>query len=345
MCNIPVERYSTAQAAPGSGLAYWNVLASETFNNLIVDTDDPAAFHGVMVRAPLGELTLMSASSAPARVSRVNDPIRAARGPKWFDLHFQVSGRSANQQGGREALLEAGDFTLCDATRPYGVRFTESNHMLCIKAPHAALAERLGDVEQWVCQPVSGRNGPGAMLSAFLRSLWAQIDEDGEVGSPDTVSDVVLDLIGLAYQPLKEAQAASSAREQWMARARAFIDERICDPELGVGAIAEALGVSRRYLQMMFAAAGATPSAYITDRRLRLAAERLRRGDAGVTEVAMAVGFNDLTYFGRAFRRRYGVTPRDYRDGRRGLGWSGKGLGLSSAHPGESQDPSLLFEA
>ena len=29
----------------------------------------------------------------------------------------------------------------------------------------------------------------------------------------------------------------------------------------------------------------------------------------------MAVGFNDLTHFGRAFRRRYGVTPRDYRDG------------------------------
>ncbi len=28
----------------------------------------------------------------------------------------------------------------------------------------------------------------------------------------------------------------------------------------------------------------------------------------------MAVGFNDLTHFGRAFRKRYGVTPRDYRD-------------------------------
>ena len=31
----------------------------------------------------------------------------------------------------------------------------------------------------------------------------------------------------------------------------------------------------------------------------------------------MAVGFNDLTHFGRAFRRRYGVAPRAYRDGAR----------------------------
>ncbi len=67
---------------------------------------------------------------------------------------------------------------------------------------------------------------------------------------------------------------------------------------------------------MLFAAEGATPSAYIQERRLRMAAERLRRPDAPcITEVAMAVGFNDLTHFGRAFRRRYGVTPRDYRDG------------------------------
>lgn len=330
MCTIPVERYSTAQAAHGFGLAYWNVLAAETFNNLVVDAEQPDAFHGVMVRAPLGELCLMSANSAPAQVSRLSDPGRAARGPRWFDIHFQLAGRSANVQGGREAILEAGDFTICDATRPYAVRFTERNHMLCIKAPHSALAERLGDVERLICEPVSGRSGPGAMLSAFLRSLWSQIDDQGEVGSPEAVSDVVLDLVGVAYQPMKEALAARSAQEQWLDRARALIDERICDPDLGVANIAEALGVTPRYVQMLFARFGSRPSAYILERRLKLAAERLRRGDArGVTEVAMAVGFNDLTHFGRVFRRRYGVTPRDYREGRRAPRWAGKGAGIA----------------
>jgi len=322
MSGIPVERYSTASAAPGSGLAYWNTLAAETFNSLVVDTDDPAAFRGVMLRAPLGELSLMGANSAAARVSRISDPARAARGPRWFDIHFQLSGRSANLQGGREAVLEAGDFTLCDATRPYSVRFTEANHMLCIKAPQAALARRVGDVEQVLCRPVSGRSGPGAMLSAFLRSLWTQIEDQRDVGAPEAVADLVLDLVGLAYRPLREGQAARSAQELWLERARALIDERICEPDLGVAAIAEALGVTPRYLQMLFAQARCTPTAYILDRRLRLAADRLRRGEGkGVTDVAMAVGFNDLTHFGRVFRRCYGVTPRDYRDGRRAPHW------------------------
>ena len=324
MSGVPVERYSTTAAAQGEGLALWNDLIGETFNNLVVDAEDPRDFHGEMVRAPIGELTLMSADSTAAHVTRINDPSRVTRGARAFDLHFQLAGRSFNRQAGREARLEAGDFTLCDATQPYSVRFPETNHMLCLKIPTAALAERLGDPESLICLPVSGERGPAAMLSGFLRALWSQIDGQGDVGAPETVSDVVLDLIGLAYRPLQEAHPLHSPQDAWLQKARAHIDERICDPELGVSAIAEALGVSSRYLQMLFAAAATTPSAYILDRRLRLAAERLRHGDGrGVTEVAMAVGFNDLTHFGRVFRRRFGVTPRDYRDGRRAARWSG----------------------
>jgi AraC-like DNA-binding protein len=322
MSAIPVERYSTVSAPPGGGLAFWNELASETFNNLSVDADDPHGFRGEMVRVPLGELILMSADSAPARVTRLNDAARAARGLRAFDLHFQVAGSSCNSQAGREALLGAGDFTLCDASQPYSVRFETSNHMLCIKAPAAALAERLGDLDRLVCVPMSGKSGPAAMLSGFLRTLWSQIEDEGDVGAPETVCDVVLDLIGLAYRALGEGAPAPSPQEQWLVRAKAHIDERICDPELGVSTIASALGCSPRYLQMLFAASSTTPSAYILDRRLRLAAERLRRGEGPcVTDVAMAVGFNDLTHFGRAFRRRFGVTPRDYRDGRRAPRW------------------------
>ncbi len=304
MPAIPVERFSTAMAPSTAPLAYWNDLASDTFNNLVVDADDPSTFTGVMVRAALGELTLMSAESAAACVSRRDDPFRAARGLPNFDLHFQLAGRSLNSQGGREAALNAGDFTLCDASRPYTVRFGEANHMLCVKVPTMSLIERLGDVEPLICRPVRGDSARGAMLSTFLRTLWSQIDAAGDETWASSVSDVVLDLIALAYRPMQEDLPASSAQAQWRDKALAFIDERICDPDLGVSSIGEALGVSQRYVQMLFAATGATPSAYILDRRLRLAAERLRRANGqAITEVALALGFNDLTHFGRAFRR------------------------------------------
>ena len=318
MGELGVKRFSTAAVRGDERLAYWNALACEIHNNMVVDAEAERPFSAEMVRAELGELSLMSARSAPARVSRRTDPTRSARGLGMFDLHFQLQGRSLNAQSGREAVLERGDFTLCDASRPYQVRFTEANHMLCIKVPMGTLTQRLGDVEALICRPVSGAEGPGAMLSAFLSTAWGQIDQAEDRGWGETVSEVILDLMALAYRPLGEEPPAPTGRAQWMAKARGFIDQHICDPDLAVAGIASALGVSARYLQMLFAAEGATPSGFILDRRLRLAAERLRQPEAPcITEVAMAVGFNDLTHFGRAFRRRYGVTPRDYRDGRR----------------------------
>jgi AraC-like DNA-binding protein len=61
-----------------------------------------------------------------------------------------------------------------------------------------------------------------------------------------------------------------------------------------------------------------TPSAYIQRRRLERAASRLDKegGDVTITGIAYDVGFNDLSSFCRAFRRRFDMSPSDYRAAR-----------------------------
>lgn len=51
--------------------------------------------------------------------------------------------------------------------------------------------------------------------------------------------------------------------------------------------------------------------------RLERACERLLHSDVLVKEVAYAVGFNDLSYFARAFKRQFGVCPREFQAGAR----------------------------
>lgn len=58
---------------------------------------------------------------------------------------------------------------------------------------------------------------------------------------------------------------------------------------------------------------GASPIAYLLTLRLERAAGLLRSEQSSITQVALDCGFNDSTYFARQFRRRYGCTPRDYR--------------------------------
>jgi len=76
--------------------------------------------------------------------------------------------------------------------------------------------------------------------------------------------------------------------------------------------LARRLGVSPRYVQMVFAGMATTASGYIRERRLEHAAQLLAGGRHAITDVAYQVGFADLSYFYRSFRKRYGISPKRY---------------------------------
>ena len=61
---------------------------------------------------------------------------------------------------------------------------------------------------------------------------------------------------------------------------------------------------------------GQAPLQYINEIRLRKAMNLLKTKEYTVTEVAQAVGFFDYNHFGRLFRRRYGCTPHQVRQGK-----------------------------
>ncbi|WP_309971851.1 helix-turn-helix transcriptional regulator [Variovorax guangxiensis] len=63
---------------------------------------------------------------------------------------------------------------------------------------------------------------------------------------------------------------------------------------------------------------GVTPHQYLLRTRLRHAARLLAAGEQPVTEVALEVGFADLSNFVRSFHRAAGVSPRRFRQAARG---------------------------
>ena len=53
---------------------------------------------------------------------------------------------------------------------------------------------------------------------------------------------------------------------------------------------------------------------YLRDYRLTMAARLLLVSDETILSIAVEVGFENLSYFNRAFKKKYGVTPREYRN-------------------------------
>ena len=103
------------------------------------------------------------------------------------------------------------------------------------------------------------------------------------------------------------------------ARLRAIIadvDTNLGDCDLTAAAVARRQRVTPRYVHKLFEGEGLTFSAFVLGRRLSCAHRMLsdpRLGDRTIGSVAFDVGFGDLSYFNRAFRRRYDATPSEVR--------------------------------
>lgn len=98
-----------------------------------------------------------------------------------------------------------------------------------------------------------------------------------------------------------------------IADALRIIHEKYADPEFSVRAIAEALFVNYSYLSAQFAKEIKMPiSQYITKFRMTKAGDLLRNGNSNMTQIATSVGYVDVKYFYRVFKKEFGVTPYQY---------------------------------
>ena len=68
-------------------------------------------------------------------------------------------------------------------------------------------------------------------------------------------------------------------------------------------------GLSERYVNELLYEAGASFTSRLNELRMRKAADLLARKEGRISDIAFECGFNDLSYFNRCFRRRFGLTP------------------------------------
>jgi len=89
--------------------------------------------------------------------------------------------------------------------------------------------------------------------------------------------------------------------------------------QLDLETLARETGLSPFHFLRLFAnVLGVTPHQYLVRSRLRHAAQLLADDARSITDVALAVGFNDLSNFVRTFHRAAGVSPGRFRDAARG---------------------------
>lgn len=90
----------------------------------------------------------------------------------------------------------------------------------------------------------------------------------------------------------------------------AYIRKNYKDPSLCLNKISDEFHISESYFSHMFKEnMNINFSVYLEDLRLNEAARLIKEGNANVTDISLEVGYNNVTSFRRAFKKKFGVTP------------------------------------
>jgi AraC family transcriptional regulator len=123
-----------------------------------------------------------------------------------------------------------------------------------------------------------------------------------------------LALVSFAYRLLPDApgHGYGRLRGETKRRLERYMREQM-HRNLTLQELAARVGLQPRQFSHCFRQTFDTsPHRYLTELRLREAASLLRCGEREIAEVALSVGFSSQSHFTTAFRRQFGVTPREH---------------------------------
>jgi AraC-like DNA-binding protein len=129
--------------------------------------------------------------------------------------------------------------------------------------------------------------------------------------------DVAANLLDRVCLLARTHRQRPSDRDERALQIEALANEIASEPEREWNAdeMASNIGVSPGHLRRLFAERfSISPYQYVIDVRMQRSAEMLRSSDAAVKEIAAAVGVEDLAYFTRLFKARFGYPPARYRE-------------------------------
>lgn len=110
----------------------------------------------------------------------------------------------------------------------------------------------------------------------------------------------------------------SSQQSDAIQRARQFLQDNYTNPAITLKTVADYVGYNEKYFSSRFTKkCGYTFIAYLNQLRLERARELLLQTDWRMYEISEYVGYNSVEHFNHTFKKKFGISPSDYRNGQK----------------------------
>ena len=267
---------------------------------------------------PLGKLELFDIVIDPVAIHRRTEDIDKDSNDDFL-LACQVEGTVLVKEGDVEFTQHPGDLSIMSAGEPYTIIHTQHSHRLILHIPAEVYRERiLAHQEGRKFRPrMIEAGGLATIVHVMLKSLAFEADQLN-MTEQYTLSESLLELTSaiLRSEADQEYEQQHAKQSALFRRILEFMESNYMDCELTPEKIANANGISMRYLHSLFQQAGLTVSKWMWERRLKATREDLldpNMSHMRVSEIAFRRGFNDPAHFSRAFKNRFDVSPSKLR--------------------------------
>lgn len=307
-------RFSTADYPPHERLGACREIYGRTLSKRDIEPLSTEQFHteATLRRMPGLGLVRARRSAAIYRLRREfidNDDVVMTVG--------LTSGCEAHQLG-RLLNLGRGEASVLTASEPAFLKVPTYGEYINVRAPLRAISPLVADLDTAYGRSIAAENAALQLLTRYIGIL-----EDTEaLAAPDLRRQIIThihDLMALTIGATRDATEIAKGRGVRAALLRIIKEDIAAQLDragLSVATIGARHRIKPRWIQRLFEREGTTFTEYVLAQRLARAHRLLadpRYASQKISTIAFNVGFGDLSYFNRAFRRRYGAAPSELR--------------------------------
>jgi AraC-like DNA-binding protein len=310
---MDVTAHSTDQIVPGQRSAHWGRVIAETYFPLHLTFRDPASFSGTLERRQMGSVSLSRLATMPLQYERRPTHISHTREEEYLITVPRLSPVEFRQIG-REVRCDPGGFILERGDEPYRFAYDTANELSVLKISKKSLSEKVRDPDRFCAKIIDARTGLPALFTTMMKQLHSLPLTEGRAA--EVLGRQMVEVLALALDETAadDQQVRTSVRAGHLRRAEQIIRKHLSSPALSPEFVADACGISKRYLHELFGDTNQTVSQFIRDERLIAAREAITSSPAlSMAEISYRFGFCDQAQFSRLFRAKFGQAPTDWR--------------------------------
>jgi AraC-like DNA-binding protein len=308
-------RFCTDAFAPGERTAAWREFVGREVLKLEIEPAADRVFRADVTVHPLPGAATVRGWLTPARIDRPRRLIDSDDLVLCMSRQGEVQSTLRN----RETTFGSGDAVLMNADSAGALVLSRDSHLVSIRVPRRVVSANVAELDDIVCRRIPADTPALRLLDGYLR-IFDQGDMLATTAVRHQAAVHIQDLVALTIGATRDAAEIATERGERAARLHA-IKEDITDNLRGnitITAISLRHNCTPRQVQRLFECEGTTFTDYVLAQRLALAHRMLtdpRRAREKVSALADEAGFANLSYFNRAFRRRFGDTPSAVRGG------------------------------